>query len=1659
MAKHLIKICLFLIIGGTQFLNAHEDTDHIAPKQEQTEQWLYVQGYPYFGTAEESCLDLLSKKAGNWELTSIEMPDETGTNAAYCWGKELTYGRTSLFVIHHSVSDLSFCHKNEFPVEEDVDGDGKVDHCHAHPVIPQSCDSIVANTNVINGEKKYNFTNDLTVGNGDFPITYTRHYRTQPAETIELMSQMTEVGSSNNLKSITQSDAVNGSKLITVSSASTLLKKPEGAKYITNNFDKSIIKYDELNVYLRNPSGIDIKVSTASENNHFSGGVLRTLATGWEVITKKGIREEYSLNGLLIMREDTSGSWQKLEHDSSGNLIRVFNDQGYDIDFSYNTQGLIEYIEKPDGNKISYEYDEIGRQVSVTTSSDNVTEYYLYEYTEQPYLLTAIIDGNGVRYVEWDYDDQSRAISRKYVGQTDVLQISYNSDSQVSVTNGNGHVRTIDFSPILGNLTKVVGKSCSTENINGVVTFSGINPAIKTDERGIKTYKSFVANTQKLEKVIEAYGTEQQRTTEFRYDPVYAKVSAIDYPNGLTVNYSYGLNGRIETYSESGASIETRLTTYHYNENNLLASIDGPRTDVNDNTYFEYDSRRRLVKVTNALGHTTEFLAFDANGHVTQIKDPNGALTELLYNSRGQLLQLKSGESATQYTYDKVGQLLNVTLSSGSQMTYVYDDARRLISISDNLNNRIEYSLDAEGNVTQKTIQDSEGALHQTQSFVYDQVNRLHKTINANNATWENKYDVEGQLVKTVNPKGDEQQFGFDELKRLTEQTDPLGGVIKTDTNVTDTVTTVTDPTNKSTQYKYNVVGEITQLISQDSGITNYTYDTAGNLITKTDARNSIVTYTYDALNRILTQSYNDPSENIVFGYDDRSSDNLGVGRLTSVSDQSGKTDYFYNIFGQVSKETKMIANQSYVTHYQFNEHGQLISMTYPSGRTLKYSFDQTGRIVGLISEYQGTTKTLASGIQYLPFGPMTDLTYGNNHQLKQQFDLDYRLTSKTVTGISLLEYAYDLTNNITAISDSIDANSTQNFVYDPLARLTNATGNYGLFEYTYDAVGNRLTKTENGTLIDYSAVEEVEQPATAEKLVANAVELTATWSTRANVHRNDVGKAFYYYCPPNGTAKGIWGTDIYLDYSAICVAAVHQGVITLQDGGSIKIAIKGEQTSFAGSNQNGIVSSNYGAYAGSFTVEPVPSDIQFVNSISWSQSASTIKLHLGKKRTYECPAGGTPKSIWGSSYYLSDSKICSAAVHFGLITFADGGQFNLLVTPDQGSYVGTTQNGITSRSYGAYNGSYQLSALETTSSSQPLPTNPLVPMFTFDAMGNALTKNDLTFTYNQQGRLKSATKENMNASYVYSFKGERTVKQVNGVSTHFIYDLQGQLVAEADSNGVIQNEYIYLNGQRLASISNNTLYYVHTDHLGTPIALTDDAGTVRWKASYTPFGNATVEVNTVENNIRFPGQYFDAETGLHYNYFRDYDPEIGRYIQSDPIGLAGGINTYGYVGGNPVMYSDPYGLEAATTFALWEIWALRGLGGLACAVPAPGARIVGVGLISLTLAGDTPNSRALPGEGLAPPGTCSDGYYDYLKQQKEFACSQPRSCSARAQGSCDDILDKLNMNNACVKARDNVMKKCFKGGDQRHQLERQSARRGVSNCIAQAATNSCRGF
>ncbi len=109
-------------------------------------------------------------------------------------------------------------------------------------------------------------------------------------------------------------------------------------------------------------------------------------------------------------------------------------------------------------------------------------------------------------------------------------------------------------------------------------------------------------------------------------------------------------------------------------------------------------------------------------------------------------------------------------------------------------------------------------------------------------------------------------------------------------------------------------------------------------------------------------------------------------------------------------------------------------------------------------------------------------------------------------------------------------------------------------------------------------------------------------------------------------------------------------------------------------------------------------------------------------------------------------------------------------------------------------------------------------------------------------------------------------------------------------------------------SLSAESVYFFHNDHLGTPQEMTDMDQNVVWRAGKDPFGDGEVEVASIDNNLRFPGQYYDEETGLHYNWNRYYDPRTGRYITSDPIGLIGGINTFGYVDANPLKYIDPNG-------------------------------------------------------------------------------------------------------------------------------------------------------
>jgi RHS repeat-associated protein len=167
--------------------------------------------------------------------------------------------------------------------------------------------------------------------------------------------------------------------------------------------------------------------------------------------------------------------------------------------------------------------------------------------------------------------------------------------------------------------------------------------------------------------------------------------------------------------------------------------------------------------------------------------------------------------------------------------------------------------------------------------------------------------------------------------------------------------------------------------------------------------------------------------------------------------------------------------------------------------------------------------------------------------------------------------------------------------------------------------------------------------------------------------------------------------------------------------------------------------------------------------------------------------------------------------------------------------------------------------------------------------------------------------------SYIYNASGQRVSKTVDGDITFFIYQLDGSLLAELDVNGNTLVDYIYLEGKPIAQVRPQSsgagdTAYIHADHLGAPKAATNQSGEVIWQVKTTPFGEVYSETGTLAQNQRFPGQYADNESNYSYNYFRDYDPSTGRYIQSDPIGLGGGLNTFAYVYNNPLVYVDPTG-------------------------------------------------------------------------------------------------------------------------------------------------------
>jgi len=839
--------------------------------------------------------------------------------------------------------------------------------------------------------------------------------------------------------------------------------------------------------------------------------------TSWRyVVTADNSIETYNPAGKLLSIADRTGRTQTLAYDlplaSGGDddpetLDTVTDDAGRQLRFTHDANKRITTVTDPAGGIITYGYDAQSNLVSVTYP-DGRSKTYHYNEPEHtagadlPHALTGITDENGDRYATYQYQADGKAISTGHANGADLHTLAYNVDGSTTVTDPLGTARTHNFTTILG-VVKSTGQSqpggsgCGPASSATTYDANG-NIASRADFIGNKTCYAYDL-TRNLETArVEglASGTACP-TTLATYTPApntaQRKILTQWHPSfrlpvkiteaGRETSTVYDTRGNVTHHSIKDTALNktrTWATTYIYHP--TVAGVleqkieDGPRTDVADLTTTDYylpdenclggfyGCRGQVRQITNALGHVTQITRYTAHGQPEEIVDPNGLVTALTYDARQRLIQRSVGSELTQYDYDGVGQLKQVTLPSGAIVRYDYDAAHRLTDIWDEDNNRIRYTLDAMGNRIQEDIYDALGTPVATRNRVFDALNRLWQEIGAVNAATGNRpvttygYDANGNL-KTVQPPGQPAtNHQYDALNRLFQATDALGGVSQYRYDPLDQLREVRDPRNVTTVYQVNAFGEQTQVASPDSGTTNKTYDAAGNLKTSTDARGKQSTYSYDALNRLTGISFTSGNP-IAFSYD---AGQGGIGRLTGMSDETGTTQWQYDLYGRVILKAMTAGGVPRSVAYRYDPQGRLEALTYPSGKVLGLTW-RAGKLDGLSLDGQ----PVLADIQYHPFAGPRQWSFGNGRLVNRVYDADNRLAAYPL-GNAQRSLAFDDAGRITHIGDSNPA-LLQAIGYDALDRVTSwATQLYNQ-GYSYDAGSNRTSATYGTSSFSHS--------------------------------------------------------------------------------------------------------------------------------------------------------------------------------------------------------------------------------------------------------------------------------------------------------------------------------------------------------------------------------------------------------------------------------------------------------------------------------------------------------------------------------------------------------------------------------------------------------------
>jgi RHS repeat-associated protein len=415
---------------------------------------------------------------------------------------------------------------------------------------------------------------------------------------------------------------------------------------------------------------------------------------------------------------------------------------------------------------------------------------------------------------------------------------------------------------------------------------------------------------------------------------------------------------------------------------------------------------------------------------------------------------------------------------SGSHRRRVDPRARRLTKMSNNLGESVEYTYNALGNVTATTTKGSAGTIFASSANTFDELGRLIRQVGGESRTFNFTYDKTSELASVKDPRSNTISYGYDSLSRLIRTTERDGGVVNLTRNAQDAVTTYQDPRSISTTYVRNGFGEVIRETSPDRGTTDYDFDARGLMTKRTDGRGVVTNYAYDNAGRITAKTYPAATaENVTYVYDDVLSGNRGRGRLTRLTDQSGTLEWVYNAKGYAISQKRVINGITYNTAFTRNTAGLVTSLTYPSGRIVRYGYDSQGRVNGIWTRDTAAAAEVAVlfWAEYLPFGSYRGAGQGNGLDDWRTFDREYRINQIQVSpsggGTALFNRTHPITDgmNIGGLDDQIDNTKDQWFTYDSVNRLATATVNqpskggdgWGQLQYTYDRVSNRLTETE----------------------------------------------------------------------------------------------------------------------------------------------------------------------------------------------------------------------------------------------------------------------------------------------------------------------------------------------------------------------------------------------------------------------------------------------------------------------------------------------------------------------------------------------------------------------------------------------------------------------